>query len=259
MNFWSEEVYMPEYTETFFWAVIIALTLGLTAYIIFEISVGIRRRKNYKEEIEAYSRRVKEAMVPEETKTDEQRNILSSRGKENGEDPGVSGKIRLNLENINLFYFLSQEQAKASFRLAVVMCVSGFSLMIIAVVLAVAMKFNFELSIIPAVGGIITELIAGTALVVYRNSLLQLNHYHRALHEDQRFLSSVELLGKFSSAEEKDKMLQEIIKSQMEMNLTEMKEAKYGYLNPPHWSKKSAPEKDNSKKDNDQQDNKQQE
>lgn len=96
-------------------------------------------------------------------------------------------------------------------------------------------------------------------MVVYRNSLLQLNHYHRALHEDQRFLSSVELLGKFSSAEEKDKMLQEIIKSQMEMNLTEMKEAKYGYLNPPHWSKKSAPEKDNSKKDNDQQDNKQQE
>ena len=42
----------------------------------------------------------------------------------------------------------------------------------------------------PAVGGAITEVIAGTALIVYRNSLSQLNHYHKALHEDERFLSS---------------------------------------------------------------------
>lgn len=61
--------------------------------------------------------------------------------------------------------------------------------------------------------------IAGTALVVYRNSLLQLNHYHKALHEDERFLSSVNLLGKFSTVEVQDDMLREIIRSEIQMNL----------------------------------------
>ena len=80
------------------------------------------------------------------------------------------------------------------------------------------------MSIIPAIGGVITELIAGTALVVYRNSLSQLNHYHKALHEDERFLSSVTLLGKFSSVEAQDDMLREIIRSEIQMNLAELQE-----------------------------------
>lgn len=80
------------------------------------------------------------------------------------------------------------------------------------------------MSIIPAIGGVITELIAGTALVVYRNSLSQLNHYHKALHEDERFLSSVNLLGKFSSVEAQDDMLREIIRSEIQMNLAELQE-----------------------------------
>lgn len=83
---------------------------------------------------------------------------------------------------------------------------------------------SFQMSIIPAIGGIITELIAGTALVVYRNSLSQLNHYHKALHEDERFLSSVNLLGKFSSVEAQDDMLREIIRSEIQMNLAELQE-----------------------------------
>lgn len=74
------------------------------------------------------------------------------------------------------------------------------------------------------IGGVITELIAGTALVVYRNSLSQLNHYHKALHEDERFLSSVTLLGKFSSVEAQDDMLREIIRSEIQMNLAELQE-----------------------------------
>lgn len=96
--------------------------------------------------------------------------------------------------------------------------------MITAVVLSIIFGFNFQIAVIPAIGGIITELIAGTALVVYRNSLSQLNHYHKALHEDERFLSSVNLLGKFSSAQVQDDMLREIIKSEIQMNLDGLKE-----------------------------------
>lgn len=67
-------------------------------------------------------------------------------------------------------------------------------------------------------------MIAGTALVVYRSSLAQLNHYHKALHEDERFLSSVNLLGKFTEDEMRDNMLQEIIRSEIQMNLDGLQE-----------------------------------
>lgn len=53
-----------------------------------------------------------------------------------------------------------------------------------------------------------------------------MNHYHRALHEDERFLSSVNLLGKFSTDEKRDEMLQEIIKNEMQMNLEEVRSEK---------------------------------
>ena len=130
----------------------------------------------------------------------------------------------INLEDIKEFYTWSQKQAKASFILAVVMCIFGFALMIAAIVLPVVFRLSFQMSIIPAVGGVITELIAGTALVVYRNSLLQLNHYHKALHEDERFLSSLNLLGKFSTVESQYYMLREIIRSEIQMNLDGLKE-----------------------------------
>ena len=96
--------------------------------------------------------------------------------------------------------------------------------MIVAILIPIVFRLSFQMSIIPAIGGVITELIAGTALVVYRNSLLQLNHYHKALHEDERFLSSVNLLGKFSSVEAQDDMLREIIRSEIQMNLAELQE-----------------------------------
>lgn len=82
---------------------------------------------------------------------------------------------------------LAIELLAISFVLAVSMCISGFGLMIASIILLIAFKLSFQMSIIPAVGGVITKLIAGTALVVYRNSLLQLNHCHKALHEDERF------------------------------------------------------------------------
>lgn len=129
----------------------------------------------------------------------------------------------INLEDIKEFYSWSQKQAKAAFILAVTMCIFGFALMATAVILSVKFKLDFTAALIPAIGGAISEIVAATALVVYKNSLIQLNHYHKALHEDERFLSSVNLLNKFSSTDMQDTMLQEIIKSEIQMNLSELK------------------------------------
>lgn len=69
----------------------------------------------------------------------------------------------------------------------------------------------------------ITEFVAVTVLVIYSKFLTQLNYYHKHLHEDEIFLSSVNLLDKFSKSYIKDEMLKEIIRS--ELNLNENKEA----------------------------------
>ena len=201
---------------------LLTVTFSMVALFTSYFSVMKRRwQEDEEEEIEAYSRRLKRAIVPEEIKQYGQNDF---KGGDTKKEIDALGRMMINLEDIKEFYTWSQKQAKASFILAVAMCISGFVLMIAAVVLPVVFKLSFEMSIIPAVGGIITELIAGTALVVYRNSLFQLNHYHKALHEDERFLSSVNLLGKFSTVEAQDDMLREIIRSEIQMNLAGIQE-----------------------------------
>lgn len=198
--------------------VMLAFVALLTSYL----SIMKRRwQEDDEEELESYSRRLKRAIVPEEIKQEEKKSS-GNEGKKKEID--ALERMMINLEDIKEFYTWSQKQAKASFILAVIMCISGFGLMIVAILIPIVFRLSFQMSIIPAIGGVITELIAGTALVVYRNSLSQLNHYHKALHEDERFLSSVNLLGKFSSVEAQDDMLREIIRSEIQMNLAELQE-----------------------------------
>lgn len=199
-------------------SVMLAFVALLTSYL----SIMKRRwQEDDEEELESYSRRLKQAIVPEEIKQEEKKSS-GNEGKKKEID--ALERMMINLEDIKEFYTWSQKQAKASFILAVIMCISGFGLMIVAILIPIVFRLSFQMSIIPAIGGIITELIAGTALVVYRNSLSQLNHYHKALHEDERFLSSVNLLGKFSLVEAQDDMLREIIRSEIQMNLAELQE-----------------------------------
>lgn len=195
----------------------IMTTLSIATLSTSYLSIMKRRRQeDEEEEIEFYSRRLKRAIVPEESKQPQNN---KSGNEETKKEIDALGRMMINLEDIKEFYTWSQKQAKASFILAVSMCISGFVLMVVAILLPVVFRLSFQMSIIPAVGGAITEVIAGTALIVYRNSLSQLNHYHKALHEDERFLSSVNLLGKFSTVEARDDMLREIIRSEIQMNL----------------------------------------
>ena len=199
-----------------------SLCLAVSTLVISYVSILRRRyQEDAEEKIEFYSRRLKSAMVsvsePEENKKEK------TGSKDHKQNIDALGRMLINLSDINEFYTWSQKQAKASFILAVVMCVLGFLLMCGAVVLPVAFSLELQMAIIPAVGGVITELVAGTALIVYKSSLKQLNHYHKALHEDERFLSSVNLLGKFSSLEVQDEMLKEIIRSEIQMNLLSLK------------------------------------
>lgn len=222
-------VFGNEFTITIITVLIaVATTMGIATY-----TTMMKRRKSVeeKEEVEQYSKKIKEAIAPKESKVNidclygdvhihqTEEEINEENGKTNVPEIDALGLMRINLEDIKEFYTWSQKQAKGSFRLAVAMCIGGFALMVAAIILPIVFGLNIEMAIIPAIGGAIAELVAGTALFVYRSSLSQLNHYHKALHEDERFLSSVNLLSRFSTTEAQDEMLKEIIRSEIQMNL----------------------------------------
>lgn len=130
--------------------------------------------------------------------------------------------IKVNLANINEYYIWSQKQAKSAFNTAIATCGVGFLLVVAAVLIPIIRQdFNSTISFISFLGGAITEVIGGTIFFVYRKSLSQLNYYHKALHEDQRFLSSVNLIKKFHDENMGDEMLKEIIQSAIDINRAE--------------------------------------
>lgn len=136
-----------------------------------------------------------------------------------GKYDDVLKRMQLNLESMREFYTWTQKQARMAFRLAVGMCIAGIALICVAIRIS-----NNDMTIISTVGGVVTELIAGTALIVYRRSLSQLNYYHKALHQDQRFLSSVDLLKEFKDTDSdvKNEMRKAIIQGVIDMNRAEV-------------------------------------
>jgi hypothetical protein len=225
--------YSNIFGDSFSTLLILGLVTVATMLIVSTYLAFIKRGKRIeeREDSEYYSQKLKEAITPSETtiKVDgENIQIFTSpnatelnnlSGQSTNPDIDALGRMLINLEDIKEFYTWSQKQAKGAFKLAIFMCVGGFVLMVAAISLPIFFGLSMQMSIVPAIGGAIAELVAGTALFVYRSSLTQLNHYHKALHEDERFLSSVNLITKFNSLDVQDEMLKEIIRSEIQMNL----------------------------------------
>lgn len=102
----------------------IMTTLSIATLSTSYLSIMKRRRQeDEEEEIEFYSRRLKRAIVPEESKQPQNN---KSGNEETKKEIDALGRMMINLEDIKEFYTWSQKQAKASFILAVSMCISGF-------------------------------------------------------------------------------------------------------------------------------------
>lgn len=202
-----------EFTLILFSILVSATMVLVTA--TYAISFKQRNRIENENEIKSYSKRLIKAISIDDAPCETDDSTTNNTHQE----IDALGRMLINLEDIKEFYTWSQKQAKASFILAIVMCIAGFILIAAAVIISLLFTVSTNVSIITGVGGVTVELVAGTALVVYKNSISQLNHYHQALHEDERFLSSATLIEKFSTDDSRDEMLKEIIRSEIQMNL----------------------------------------
>lgn len=120
-----------------------------------------------------------------------------------------------NNDEITEYFTISKSQAKSSYWFSIVSCVIGILMLGLAIYGAVAIE-NIQLTIIGTVSGAIIEVISGTVLWIHNKSALQLNHYYNALHENEKFLSAINIADKLS-ADTREEMYKEIIRKQIEI------------------------------------------
>lgn len=131
----------------------------------------------------------------------------------NGSD--ILAEMLKNHIEIQEYFQISKNQSKFSFYFSISSSVVGIIVVIIAASGMVIFK-NLGISIIAAVSGAITEIISGIVLWIHNKSALQLNYYYDSLHENEKFLSAVNIADKLSE-EKKEDMYIEIIRKQIDI------------------------------------------
>lgn len=155
----------------------------------------------------------------EKTSQEDKKKDDRSSDRDDSVKKSVIARMNQNLVRIKEYYEWSQDQAKAMFIVAVVTCIAGFGMIVASLLLSIYLKLDFEAALFSAIGGMVTEVFGGTTLLVFRSTVSQLNHYHKSLHEDQRYLFTAELTEDINSSAIKDEMLEAIIRNALRINL----------------------------------------
>lgn len=132
---------------------------------------------------------------------------------ENRAEANIIALMLKNSEEADEYFKISKSHVKISFLFSVFFCIIGICFLGYAIV-SYTLSGNLDVSIISIAGGTITEVIAGTVFWVHNKSAKQLNHYYDALHENEKFLSTVTLTDKLSE-QGRDEILIKIIESQL--------------------------------------------
>lgn len=128
------------------------------------------------------------------------------------ENNDIIGLMINNLSEIKQFYKLTKDQADNAYKLAKNSSIAGIALIIIAVLAALIFSNN-QIAIATTVGGVVVEVLAGTSLFVYQKTLKQLNYYYASLHNNERFLSLINIVGKTNI---KDELYSKIVESELD-------------------------------------------
>ncbi|MEE0857293.1 MAG: hypothetical protein U0L58_08375 [Ruminococcus sp.] len=121
------------------------------------------------------------------------------------------GHLKLNWRQMRDFYEISTKQARKSFFWAIIFCIVGLIVIVLAIVSPLFTGNNSLVSLIGAIGGAVVEVISGTVFFIYKKSLSQMNLYHEALSQYQHYLNCVNLVSKLSYTEKQDELYEKII------------------------------------------------
>ncbi|MCM1539336.1 MAG: hypothetical protein NC254_13180 [bacterium] len=136
------------------------------------------------------------------------------RSKERNKFCDISELMIINLEETRSYYKLSKRMVGLSFVLSVFLCVSGFGLIAVPVISSYAAGMELVQVSAPIIGGIVVEIVAGISLLVYKKSLEQIERYYEDLHNNEKFLTSIQIIGQLSD-NKKDEIYGKIMEDQL--------------------------------------------
>lgn len=191
----------------------IALIGICVLFVFLELSLKkqFKNAHDLEKEVEEYYNIAKKAIIKDTEAQNDNLNISKD-----VEATDIIELMLLNMKEIKEYYILSKTMAKRSFVLAVTMCILGFVVILSSIVTIFFVDISLMELLVPVIGGSIVEVIAGTSLSVYKKSLEQLNQYYESLHNNERFLSLVNLVNKLSD-DKKDETYINIINNQLEV------------------------------------------
>lgn len=145
---------------------------------------------------------------------DEDNNIDQTLNEETKKDKrDIIALMLKNNDEVNEYFKISKRHAKSSYRFSIISCIFGLIILGISIYFMIVVK-EMKYAIIGMVSGAITEVISGTVLWIHNKSALQLNHYYDALHENEKFLSAINMADKLSD-EKREQVYIEIIRKQI--------------------------------------------
>ena len=149
---------------------------------------------------------------------DNDKNIIDNTLEEN-ENQNIIALMLKNAQETTEYFSISKSQAKISFMISVCSCIIGLFFLLGAVALSIYNQ-NITAAIIAAISGAIAELISATVFWIHNKSALQLNRYYNSLHENEKFLAAVNLVGEINK-KKRDDVYIKIINQQLNIKETE--------------------------------------
>lgn len=128
-----------------------------------------------------------------------------------------------NVSELREYYVISKRQANRVFTSTLVICILGFIVFILGIVLSAITKQ--ELALYTTISGGIVELISGLFFWLYKGTTNQLNLYHERLGYTEKYLTAMQLAEKMSP-ERKDETYKYIIQMVLLDNSSHIRENK---------------------------------
>jgi len=120
--------------------------------------------------------------------------------------------VRINIENQAALYVLVKWHTDKSFKVAMRVCVFGFFLVIVGLILTITNLSNPPTgSYITIACGVITEIIAGVFFYVYNRTTRQIRGFYDSLLTEQNILLSFKLMEDSKDENEKAKIVSQML------------------------------------------------
>ncbi|MCI0643741.1 MAG: hypothetical protein L0346_02490 [Chloroflexi bacterium] len=110
------------------------------------------------------------------------------------------------------YYEDGLKQAKTSFNWALVITSISLLCLIIALYFLISTNASSFVSILTAIGSILTQFIAATIFYLYDQTRKQLTYYHQQMNQIQRFLLANSLIESLLDSDSRDKTRIELVK-----------------------------------------------